>query len=302
MSKKLKQLKLLVIGSSVVDKIDYSGRTEIKPGGIFYTVLALENIKDEDDRIDLITYISKTTFGLFSDVYNSINMNFARYAENIGQVRLSVNKDGTRTETFELTSENLIFDEKINYDIYDGILINMISGNDINLSQLKFLRKSFHGKIYCDIHSLSRKLNSSGEMQHTTITECNEWLENIDIIQVNEFEFNCLFDFSDMDRIIDKVFSYNISALIITKAEQGAEIYYRINNKVHKELIEAIDVNSVNFVGCGDVFGAVYFYNYIKTENIHSSFLKANIAAGKSTEFQKVNEYNRLKSLIRDYD
>jgi hypothetical protein len=38
MSKKSKPLKLLVIGSSVVDKIDYSGRTEIKPGGIFYTV------------------------------------------------------------------------------------------------------------------------------------------------------------------------------------------------------------------------------------------------------------------------
>ena len=50
-------MKLLVIGNSVVDTIDFNGEIKTKPGGIFYTVTALNNFKENQDKISLVTAV-----------------------------------------------------------------------------------------------------------------------------------------------------------------------------------------------------------------------------------------------------
>jgi hypothetical protein len=39
---------------------------------------------------------------------------------------------------------------------FNGIMINMISGFDITLEQLKTIRKNFSGPVYMDVHTFSR--------------------------------------------------------------------------------------------------------------------------------------------------
>ena len=58
----------------------------------------------------------------------------------------------------------------------------------------------------------------------------------------------------------------------------------------------ALDVKPVNKVGCGDVFGAVYFYNYIRNKNLIEALTRANIAAGTSTTYIDINDYLNLKA------
>ncbi len=55
-------------------------------------------------------------------------------------------------------------------------------------------------------------------------------------------------------------------------------------------------LNPVNKVGCGDVFGAVYFYNYIRNKNLIEALTLANIAAGTSTTYSDINDYLNLKA------
>ena len=50
-------IKLLVIGHTVLDHINYPESFQIKPGGIFHTANALINIKNDEDEIFLLTSI-----------------------------------------------------------------------------------------------------------------------------------------------------------------------------------------------------------------------------------------------------
>jgi len=58
-------MKILVIGQSVVDRIFYKGIEEVKPGGIFYAVVALSNFTEQSDEIFLCSTISKKDENLF---------------------------------------------------------------------------------------------------------------------------------------------------------------------------------------------------------------------------------------------
>jgi sugar/nucleoside kinase (ribokinase family) len=90
-----------------------------------------------------------------------------------------------------------------------------------------------------------------------------------------------------MNRIIDELFSYGIKQIIITRAEKGATVFLRENNSVKKVHQDALKTNVVNKVGCGDVFGAVYFYNYIKNKNVILALDQANLFAGIATTYSE---------------
>ncbi len=48
-------------------------------------------------------------------------------------------------------------------------------------------------------------------------------------------------------------------------------------------------------VGTGDVFGAVFFYNYIKTKDASSSLGLANTAAGCAASYNDFKNFDNLK-------
>jgi sugar/nucleoside kinase (ribokinase family) len=56
-----------------------------------------------------------------------------------------------------------------------------------------------------------------------------------------------------------------------------------------------LHLKAVNKVGCGDVFGAVYFYNCIKHKKIHLALEQANLYAGISTTYSEAKDFINLK-------
>ena len=93
-------MKLLLIGQSVEDHIHYNGGFEIKPGGIFYSVNSLYNIKDHNDEIYLCTAFKKDD-KLFSDLYTCVDGTFINYTDIIPKVRLNIYDDREREEIYE---------------------------------------------------------------------------------------------------------------------------------------------------------------------------------------------------------
>ena len=287
-------MNLLIIGHSVVDKINYKGNEELKPGGIFYSTIALRYLGEQDDEIFLCTAMCKKDEYLFKDIYEMVDKEYVQYVDNIPTVKLNVYDDKERDETYSNIIKNLTLPMN-ELNKFDGIFINMITGFDINLKQMEEVRKEFNGLIYFDVHTFSRGVRDDMKRNFRRIPAFDKWAKNIDILQVNEEEIQTISDNKNKIDIVREMFSYGIKILIVTKAEHGARAYFIEENEIKSIFISAIKVKVLNKVGCGDVFGAVFFYNYIRKADIIDSLRAANFAAGVSTTYSLITEFKEFK-------
>ena len=287
-------MKLLIVGHTVEDHIHYQGENKIKPGGIFYTVLTLLNFKDENDEIFLNTSIPKENQHLFSPVFDQLDRRYFTFVERIPKVFLNVHNFKERGETYENITAKL---EILPADLspFDGILINMITGFDLTLEQLKRIRENYTGLIYFDVHTLSRGFDENFHREFRVIPDFREWASLLDIIQVNENELQTLFDIYDEIAIAREVLSCGAKLLIVTKSEVGSKIYSMNNNELSSTFVSSIKIKTENRIGCGDAFGAVFFYDYIKFENFNKALRIANGAAGFVASYADVSEFKNLK-------
>ena len=288
------KMNFLIIGHSVVDKIIYKEKTSIKPGGIFYSVISFLNLLDPDDKLYLCSSFDEKNIVLFKDVYNKIEQDFLIYVESIPQVELIVDINGERKEKYSEVIGNLTLPMD-NLNRFDGILVNMISGYDISISQLQLLRENYKGLIYFDVHTLSRGVDKNLNRIFRRIEDFNKWAECIDILQANESELLTLSEKSDETKIVEDLFSYGINQIIITRAERGATAFIKENDvvKINHNNASHFEVN--NNVGCGDVFGAAYFYNYIKNKDVTLALKEANLFAGLATIYSEIKDFHNLK-------
>jgi sugar/nucleoside kinase (ribokinase family) len=289
-------MKLLVIGQSVADIIDYNGKRTLQPGGIFYSITTLNNLKEKQDKISLVTAVDNNYYSLFKDEYEKPDEKIFNFVDNIPTVHLKIEQHEERHEAYENINQNLTFDVK-DLHLFDGILINMITGFDITLEQLKMIRKSYNGLIYFDVHTMSRGLDDKMHRYFRTIPDFKEWAMNVDFIQVNKKELFTLSENKTEDDIINEVLNYGIKYLILTLEDKGAKIFFKENQSVKFIYEPSIEIEVKNKVGCGDVFGAVFFYGYIshKDKNIDKVLKTANIAAGCAASYGDINEFKNLK-------
>jgi sugar/nucleoside kinase (ribokinase family) len=287
-------MNFLIVGHSVADKIIDKGEVSVKPGGIFYTVISLLSQINSDDKVYLCSSIDKENELLFKNAYDRIEKDFLVYVESIPRVELLVNNVGERKETYSRTAKNLSLPAD-DVNRFDGILLNMISGYDISLNQLIQLRKDYGGLIYFDVHTLSRGVDNELNRIFRRIPNFNKWAKCIDILQTNESELLTLTDLRDEAGIVDELFSYGIKQIIITRAEKGADVFFSERNSIIQIHKDAMKTNAVNKVGCGDVFGAVYFYNYIKNKDVILALDHANLFAAVATTYSEANDFLKLK-------
>jgi hypothetical protein len=285
-------MKLLVIGHSVEDHILFDGKETIKPGGIYYVVSALTSFL-KDDQIFLCSYAENRNYSMFADVYDRCAADFIQFIEAIPKVSLSIHGAKERDEHYN----NIIPKLNIPYERlneFDGIIISMVTGFDIELNQLQEIRKNFQGLIYFDVHTLSRGLGHHGHRGFRKIENFNKWAECVDIIQANEHEVKTLTLSNDEVEIAHEIFNNRTKQLIVTRGEAGAKLYYWQNREFNFIFQSSLKTESVNKIGLGDVFGAAYFYNYVKTGDL---FRSLNIAVTASGIASGPDGLSKLKSI-----
>jgi sugar/nucleoside kinase (ribokinase family) len=287
-------MNILILGQSVVDKIIDKDDISTKPGGIFYTVVSFLSQLQQEDKLFLCSSIDKENEILFKHVYDKIEKEYLYYVESIPKVELVVDVAGERKETYSLIAQNLNLPAG-NLDRFDGIHVNMVSGYDLSLTQLKLLRRNYDGLIYFDVHTMSRGVDKNLNRIFRRIEDFNGWAGCIDILQTNESELLTLSDQLNEASIVDELFSYGIKQIIITRAERGATVFFREDESIKKFHKDALQVKVANNVGCGDVFGAVYIYNYIKNKDVLLALEQANLFAGIATTYSEAEEFLNLK-------
>lgn len=291
-------MKLLVIGHSVVDIFIENDREVLKPGGIYYTALGFTLMKSKSDEIFLASSLDEKYSYLFNILYSHVDTSYVDKTDKIPRVNLTLCKNQERGEKYFNLTEKLDITKLGNLNKFEGILINMITGFDLDLSSLQLIRETFHGEIYIDIHTLSRGLDEQNRRHFRQVPSYAQWLECADIVQVNENELKTISSATDELSEVEEVLSYRPKILIITRGEKGATLYYKDKSGRHSTSEDAIRVEAINQIGCGDVFGAAFFYSYILSRDMQASLRKANIAAGTITEHNDFKNFDVLRNDI----
>jgi sugar/nucleoside kinase (ribokinase family) len=271
-------MKILVVGHSVLDFINSDKGKKISAGGIYYSISAFNRLKKNDNEIFLCSQFEDETYNYFADEFEKVNSSFLQKTDKIPRVHLNLQKDKERHEKYENITNKL--DLKFsNLKYFDGILINMITGFDITLDQLMQLRQNYSGLIYIDIHTLSRGLDDDYKREFRTIPDFESWAKCLDIIQVNQNEFYTLSHKKIEMEIVEELFSFGIKILCVTKGEFGARVYFKNQNEITSYFVAAKKIRNPNVIGCGDVFGASFFYSYIRNKNTINSLTAAVLSA-----------------------
>ena len=291
-------MNLLVIGHSVIDKIKQGDVLQVKPGGIFYTAISLFSFLEKNDKLFLCTTVDKSNYDSFSFIYNKVEQEFIKISERIPVVNLILKDSGERAELYENISERIESNFR-DLNRFSGILINMITGFDISIEQLQEIRKNFNGLIYFDVHTLSRGVAKDFERVFRPVPEFCKWADCIDILQANSCELKTLSSKKSERDIANELLNFGIKQVIITKSSEGSILYYIEDGYLRTIAQNALQTSGINKVGCGDVFGAVYFYNYIINKSVNDALLYANTAAGISTGYLEVKDFLNLKDDVR---
>ncbi len=267
-------MKLLVIGHSVLDFIKSDKIEKINAGGIYYTITALNRLKKNDDEIFLCSQFDDESYNYFKPEFEKVNSQLLHKVDKIPRVHLNLQKDGERHETYENITNNLSIDIS-NLNQFDGILINMITGFDITITQLNHIRNNFSGLIFMDVHTLSRGLHEDYNREFRLIPDFKTWAACLDIIQVNQNELFTLSKKKTEIEIAEEILNTGVKVLCVTKGEFGAKIFYHRQNEIASYFIAANKISNPNIIGCGDIFGASFFYSYIRNKNAINSLTNA---------------------------
>ncbi len=288
-------MKILLIGHSIIDHFEELNGGISKPGGIFYSLLGILSLTGREDEIFLLTCRNENSFHLFEALYSRVNQTFINKVENMPEVILKTSGSGEREETYKNLSSRLTIDKVNNWNKFDGILINMITGFDITLDQLKTIRKDFRGTIYFDIHTLSRGVDTNMNRIFRPVPHIKEWLANIDILQCNENELKTIVQDKDEFYCAKEILQFGPQIIIVTKGEKGAQAYSLENGEIKSFFLNAERVDAVNKVGCGDIFGAVFFYSYISTRDVNNSLRLANKAGANAAATKNLTNKREIK-------
>ncbi|MEO8231637.1 MAG: PfkB family carbohydrate kinase [Ignavibacteriota bacterium] len=267
-------MKLLVIGHSVLDFIKSDKMEKISAGGIYYTISALNRLKKDYDEIFLCSQFDDETYNYFKPEFEKVNSKYLQKVDKIPRVYLNLQKGRERHEVYENITNNLSVDVS-DLNQFDGILINMVTGFDITIEQLNQIRNIFSGLIFIDIHTLSRGLSNDYKREFRLIPDFNKWSVCLDIIQVNQNELFTLSQKKTEMEIAEEILNTGVKVLCVTKGELGAKIFYHQQNEITSYFIAANKISNPNIIGCGDIFGASFFYSYIRNKNAINSLTNA---------------------------
>jgi len=288
-------MKILVIGQSVVDKINSSKNKITQAGGIYYSILGLNSILTTYDEVTLISSVSKNSYKYFADEYDKVNKKYLNWSDIIPTVTLNIYNDRERDEQYDSINSSLYIRNNL-LNEYDGILLNMVSGYDISLDQLKRMRQNYKKTIYLDVHTMARRLGKDMRREFRVIPNFLEWAKNVDIIQTNETEFTCLIDKKNDIDIAESILNCGVKYLIKTMGNKGTRVYSKDGNEIKSVFLSAVKVKVGTSVGCGDVFGSVFFYNYIKKEALNNILIKANKASAFAASCNDVESMRKLSN------
>lgn len=320
-------MKLGVIGEPCIDFIYRDGEEPAKHfGGILYSVVTLAVIANRKDEIYPIMNLGEDEFQnitLFLAKFENIKHDFIyRSQHSTRVVKLYYNRGsdhaicmgGGSPKTYdrEESSTEPALPVGIGQimpaaETMNGVLVNMVSGKDIELETLWELRKSYGGYIHMDVHNIVMRTEKDGTRFRGPVKEWLEWCTNCNTLQMNEAEISSISEGKLSEyKIAEKILEDGkVKSVVITRGNRGVTMFEKkiksIAGKSYTEL-DKTDIPPVetsrfsDSTGCGDVFASAFFYKSLENgfADLHASLHFANRLASRKSELKGVEELEKL--------
>ncbi len=337
-------MKYIVIGEPCIDLIHKPDGTVIHSyGGILYSIISLAVLCKPSDVVKPVMNLGEDEYeniiGILKEFPNikleginkvnhptrKVNLYYTSYKSG-----LSARFESSSQPTYPLKFEEIVESGFLSdFDAVDGILINMVSGVDIDLNTMIQIRHTFKNYIHLDIHNLVMKTNPDGTRIHTTLKNWRTWCLCANTVQMNEYEVKSLSQSKkteyevieelliNAEKELEKIFHkdkkvfpeidlnrINLEGVIITKGVNGVSGYQRKSKEfggksfidLDKHEVSAIEnPNLKDTTGCGDVFASAFMLNYTNTRDLIKSLHFANRIASYKTSLEGIRELYKLK-------
>lgn len=295
-------MKITVIGTINRDIVRFPNR-KVKEslGGVLYTILTLANLSPPDGEITPIANVGRDIYETVMKIlgeYENINLSGINRTDcNNNTVHLRLAANNERNEHTDLNLLHIDFEQIGPHIDCDALMLNFTSGFDLKLETVESVIQACAGLIYIDIHSLTLGIDDLKHRYRKKIPRWRRWIAGTDFVQLtadeawsfyvgNNFGENESFEVGrEIARIINK-------ACLMTQGAKGLMIF--THESEYRAKAEIVD-NPLDSTGCGDVFGASFLIEYLKTSDILSAARYANRIAAAKCEFTGTESLSTLK-------
>ena len=271
-------MNILVVGHLCLDVIHSAqGRETRSYGGIYYAVVTLARLMEKGDSVIPVFGVNKNDYQPLMEHLEQFPevdcSGIFRFDEPTNSVDLyyEEGKEG-RTERSTDIAKPIPYSKIRRHLSVDGVLINMISGFDIEIDTLDHIRMAVrsHGiPIHFDFHSLTLGVDEKHIRFRRPLDEWRRWAFMVDTLQMNEEEILGLpRERLTEPQIAGHLLTLGTKAVVVTRGSRGATVFQNEKKQVVRTEIEGIAVPKVvDTTGCGDVFGAAFLQRYVKTHD-----------------------------------
>ena len=308
-----KPSRIGIVGTFIRDTIvPMSGETVESIGGLYHTSAYLAHLLGDGQRVRPVCNLGED---FFDTVYHALG-NFPNFELSFikrlpmanTQVRLIYRSRETRDEITSAPMPPLTEEEIAPLVDCEAVLINLITGRDIELAALRALRRRSRALIYLDLHSLALGIDVHGKRYYREVPAWRQWFEAMDILQINEREAATLAGLDDevttkqFEAFGRQMVSDGLGICNITLASRGSLLVYRDGNSVHTLHCPPYQVSPVvDIIGCGDAFGAAFVAKYLVERDAVKAAHFANCIAGLNCTFMGSLTPERFRHYIEPH-
>jgi len=301
--------KYLLIGEPVLDVIHKpDGEITEGYGGIFYSLISMANIVPEN----AVVY---PVFPVGEKEYDQIFQRLKRYKtldlagiykvnENTRRVSLFYNGPDSRSECSTMPVSPVPFEKIEPFLNVDAILVNMISGVDIDIATLHRIRESIHPEqtsVHLDFHNITLGTKEDGTRYKRYPENWREWCSLVDTIQMNEVEASILRQGRPEEELAKEILSLGVRGMIITRGSRGLSVFWLSKGQLTIQNIPPLKLDKVaDPTGCGDTFASVFCYRYSQTKDLIQSAHFANRIAGVKATISGIDGIDTLPKILKE--
>jgi sugar/nucleoside kinase (ribokinase family) len=299
--------RIAVLGTITRDTVIYPDARKIESfGGVLYNILALSYLGKKNVEIHPVCNLG---YDAYDSVLRVLKECKNVRTEGIKKVKVKNNHNfliydikGNREEISKNSVPELTFSQVKRFLDSDVLLVNFISGKDLDLKTLKKLRRSATGLIFMDVHSFILGRRKNGKRFVKVPKNWSNWIGCADVVQCNLFEFSKLSkrEFSSAAQI--KNYARSILLLgprvfLVTNGKENGHVFQpgRKGLKFNRSVVPRIR-KVKDLTGCGDVFSAGFLISYLGSKNPVSSANFANSVATYKCGFSGIEKLSRLST------
>jgi adenosine kinase len=305
-------LKIGIVGTFIRDTIvPLSGPPVESIGGLYHTSAYLAHLLGNGHFVRPVCNLGDDFYDTVSSALGSFanfELSFIKRVPMANtQVRLIYRGPETRDEITSEPMPAVVADDLAPLADCDAVLINLITGRDIELSAVRALRERSRALVYLDLHSLALGIDANGKRYYREVPAWRQWVDSVDALQVNEREAATLaghdeLTLPEIETFARRVIDDGLRICNVTLASRGSLLAYRDSGTVRtvhcqpQKLSEVVDI-----IGCGDAFGAAFVADYLATQDAEHAAHYANHIAGLNCTFMGSLTSQRFSQFIEPH-